>query len=583
MTRRFGKRARIVLIAAGLTASLLGQTPASSQSSLPQAANGLTVPTGFGAGVFAVTPGFLPSSLTFGPDGRLYVATVTQDTDVTFISKGQILAFEDLGGVGGPPQIVAEGFKQLLGITFGPDGTLYATDNDTETFTGQIIALRDTNADGTYDQRRTVLQNIPNGRHQTNGMVFGEDGALYLANGNATDDGIECGPPDGAPCGSQEKKPWTGAILRVDPTWNNVDLQNNVRVDADGEFAADGMDDESVLVSPGYRNIYDVDFWPGDPSMIYTPMNGSDQPASNEPLFRTDVNDTKVVGHDASGAPIMGPVIDDAGFPSCLYGAHSNNFPVPDISEGPLGGHQHPETFEPGPNPNPTTIERFGPCRPDEVMRPIMFFREAHNGTTGMAFERGGEFPHRYDGDLFVGEWGSLWNLNGASPTGHKITHVDIDPETGLPERKREFMTGVLPMDVTFGPDGAMYVADMQGLIYRVVHVLETPDTATVEMVAGQFVPSIVAIPRDTSVLWVNLDTVAHNVRTQARTFGDQVCAPPVTSNPCTEMDSPGDIPPRGSYRYDFGNTESVWKYTSTTNPTDASMQGTIVVGPTDR
>ncbi len=576
MTRRFGRRAQIVLIAASLTASLLGQTPASSQSSLPQAANGLTVPVGFGAGVFAATPGLLPSSLTFGPDGRLYVAVLLG------LGDGRILAFEDLGGVGGPPQIVAEGFGQLLGITFGPDGTLYAADNADNK--GSILALRDTNADGTYDQRRTVLHNIPNGRHQTNGMTFGPDGALYVANGNGTDDGIECGPPDGEPCpaGQVEVKPWTGAILRVDPSWNNVDLRNNVRVDDDAEFAADGMDDESVLVSPGYRNIFDVDFWPGDPSMIYTPMNGSDQPASNEPLFRTDVNDTKVVGHDAIGAPIMGPVIDDAGFPSCLYGGHSNNFPVPDIGEIG-GGHPHPETFEPEDNPNPATIDRFGPCRKSEVLRPIMFFREAHNGTTGLAFERGGEFPQRYDGDLFVGEWGSLWNLNGAVPTGHKITHVDIDPETGLTERKREFMTGVLPMDLTFGPDGAMYVADMQGLIYRVVHVLDTPDTATIEMQAGQFVPSIVAIPRDTSVLWVNLDTVAHNVRTQARTFGEEVCAPPVTSNPCTEMDSPGDIPPRGSYRYDFGNTESVWKYTSTTNPTDGAMQGTIIVGPTDR
>jgi glucose/arabinose dehydrogenase/plastocyanin len=588
VTRRFGTRAKVVLIAAGLTASLLGQTPASSQSSLPQAANGLTVPQGFGAGIFAATPGFLPSSLTFGPDGRLYVATVKQGTG-GFISDGQIVAFEDLGGVGGPPQIVAEGFGQLLGITFGPDGTLYATDNNTTTFTGQIIALRDTSVppDGTYDQRHTVLRNIPNGRHQTNGMAFGPDGALYVANGNATDDGIECGPPDSGPgstpCGSPEKKPWTGAILRVDPTWKNVDLQTGIRVDGDGEFAADGLDDESVLVSPGYRNIYDVDFWPGDPSMIYTPMNGSDSPASNEPLFRTDVDDTRVVRHDDTGAPVLGPVIEDAGFPSCLWGSHPNSFPLPDLSETGGLGHDHPENFEPGPNTNPAVIERFGPCQPDKVMRPIMFFREAHNGTSGMAFERGGEFPQRYDGDLFVAEWGSLWNLNGGVPTGHKITHVDIDPETGLALRKREFMTGVLPMDVTFGPDGGMYVADMQGLIYRVVHVLDTSDTATVEMVAGQFVPSIVAIPRDTSVLWVNLDTVAHNVRTQVRVIGTTACVPPANAGTCSEMDSPGDVPPRGSYRYTFGNTEGVWQYTSDTDVTDATMQGTIVVTPTDQ
>jgi plastocyanin len=152
-------------------------------------------------------------------------------------------------------------------------------------------------------------------------------------------------------------------------------------------------------------------------------------------------------------------------------------------------------------------------------------------------------------------------------------------------------MTGLLPMDVTFGPDGAMYVADMQGLIYRVIHVLDVPDTATIEIVAGQFVPQIVSIPRDTSVLWVNLDTVAHNVTTQAGVIANSVlppevvaCVPEANIGNCSEMDSPGDIPPQGSHRYDFGNTEGVWQYTSTTNfPTDATMQGTIVVGPTDR
>jgi glucose/arabinose dehydrogenase len=568
---------------------VLGQAPARSNTLLPQLLRGITVPLGFGASVFGTTPGFLPSSLTFGPDGRLYVATVTQGPDGQFISKGQILAFEDLGGVGGAPQIVAEGFHQLLGIVFGPDGTLYATDNDTVTFKGSVIALRDGNADGVYEQRRTVLMNIPNGRHQTNGMVFGPDGMMYLANGSATDDGLECGPPDGEPCGSQETKPWTGSIIRVNTAWENVDLQQDIRVDEDHAYAADGMDDESVSVSTGYRNIYDVDFSPADPSMIYTPMNGSDMPASNEPLYRTPVFDRKVVGQDAQGQPIFGPVIDDAGFPSCLYGAHPNNFPFPETNGGL--GHQHPETFEPVDNPNSAVTDRFGRCQKDKVIRPIMFFRSAHNGTTGLAFERGNNFPARYDNDLFVGEWGSIWNLNGAVPTGHKITHIDIGPD-GLPQRKREFMAGAIPMDVTFGPDGAMYVADMQGVIYRVVSVMDTPDTATVEITGeggnAQFVPQIIAVPRGTSVLWVNLDDVAHNIHLQGRVLAeDQAQYQPycVTDvNNCTDsINSPGVIPPRGSFRYDFGDLDGVWEYGSTANPTDAAMQGMVIVAPVDR
>ncbi|MGH2710206.1 MAG: DUF7133 domain-containing protein [Actinomycetota bacterium] len=578
----FARRARIILGVLVLSGSLLGQAPAHSKPLIPQALRGITVPVGFGVNTFAATPGFLPSSLTFGPDGRLYVAAVRQGTG-GFINVGQILAFEDLGGVAGAPQIVAEGFGQVLGVAFGPDGTLYVSDNNTSNFTGQILALRDANSDGLYEQRRTVLQNIPNGRHQTNGMSFGPDGMLYVANGNATDDGLECGPPDGEACPSTEKKPWTGAILRVNAAWNNVDLQADVRVDADQTFAPDGMDDESVLVSPGYRNIFDVDFWPGDPSMIYTPMNGSDMPASNEPLFRTDVDDTRVVGEDAQGNPIWGPIIDDAGFPSCLYSPHANNWPFPS-TENPF--HDHPETFDPDDNPNSAVTDKFGPCDRNRVLRPIMFFNEAHNGTTGLAFERGDNFPDDYDGDLFVGEWGSIWNTNGASPTGHKITHIDIGPD-GLPERKREFMTGAIPMDVTFGPDGALYVADMQGLVYRVANIMEYPDTATVEITAGQFIPQIAVIPKGTSVLWVNLDTSAHNIRQVARVRVDNPDTAPLcvtgVSGTCGEMDSPSNIAPGKSYKYRFGELEGTWMYTSDVQLTDPTMLGTVIVAPVNR
>ena len=579
---RSNKRARIGIIVAFLSLSMLGQVPARSDTLLPQALRGLTVPAGFGVGTFAATPGFTPTSLAFGPDDRLYVTALTANTPGGDLTRSSVLAFEDLGGVAGPPAEVATGLSSALGIAFGPDGTMYVSDNPgvfTGDQSGEVIAFRDANDDGVFEERRVVLHNIPNGRHQTNGMAFGPDGMLYVANGNATDDGIECGPPDGEPCPTEEKKPWTGAILRVDPSWDDVDLQADITVDEDPFFAEDGMDDESVLVSPGYRNIYDVDFWPGDPSMIYTPMNGSDFPASNEPLFRLDVDNTKVVGQDAQGNPIHGPVIEDAGFPSCLYGPHTNTWPIP---EGL--GHPHPETFEPENNPNTAVTDKFGECPRSQVIRPIMFFREAHNGTSGLAFERNSQFPERYDGDLFVAEWGSIWNTNGASPTGHKITHVDIDPETGLPERKREFMTGALPIDVTFGPDGAMYVADMQGLIYRVAHVMDTPDTATVEITAGQFVPQVVAIPRDTSVLWVNLDTVSHNVRQQARVLledrdaHEPVCVTDVIAS-CEAIDSPGDIAPGKSYKYAFGELDGVWEYQSDTN----MAQGVVIVLPVDR
>jgi hypothetical protein len=36
----------------------------------------------------------------------------------------------------------------------------------------------------------------------------------------------------------------------------------------------------------------------------------------------------------------------------------------------------------------------------------------------------------------------------------------------------QDFMTGILPLDLTFGPDGAMWVADTTGLVLRIAGLL---------------------------------------------------------------------------------------------------------------
>lgn len=575
---------RLALAAVLALTSLLavGLAPVRSHSLVPQIGQALVPPVGFGQSLYAeLPPGDLATSLTFGPDGRLYVTAVqgvAAGDGFSALSAGRVYAISTVAGVlGGAPTVVASGFDQALGIVFGPDKTMYVADNANNA--GRIQALRDTNGDGAYEQPRTVLKNVPNGRHQLNGMTFGPDGMLYAANGNATDDGIDCGPEPASPaaCPTSEMKPWTGAILRVDPAWNGVDLQKDVTVDTNGVDDPGILDDEQVLAAQGFRNIYDVDFQPGKPCTLFTPMNGSDSPASNEPLYRTDVCDTQATT-DAAGAPAVGPRIDDAGFPSCLYGAHDNPFPTPNV-----GGHAHPGTLEPEDNLNPAVMAKFGPCQKDTVLKPILFFDSAHNGVSGLAFERGNNFPDRYDGALFVAEWGSMWNLNGAEASGHKITQVDLDKKSGQVTRRRTFMSGGAPMDLTFGPDGAMYVADFHGSIYRVASVQETPDSVTVEIRNGQFVPQVVAITQDMRVNWANLDTVPHNVTAVRAVIPGDPSEEPVLQ-PGDEINSTGDIAPRASHSHQFGAETGVWVYHSTTTSTDdATMQGAVVVTPLER
>jgi glucose/arabinose dehydrogenase len=588
-------RRRHLVLALTLVLSLLTAVPGHTKEFPPQVARGLTVPVGFAARPFThLPPGLLPTSLAWGAataedvaassrtamlhGTNLYITAVSGNA-FSGTDNGFLFAYSDEG----TPTLAAQGLDQPLGVVMGPDQTLYVS--ETENNRGRLTALTDANDDGTFETKRTVLKNIPNGRHQTNGMTFGPDGFIYLANGSATDDGLECGPAltPGAgedDCPAPEMQPWSGSILRVDPAWTDMDLLTGIRQDSDGVRAADGLDDESVLVGRGFRNIYDVDFDPQRANDIWTPMNGSDNPSGSEPLFGFSVNDQRYLGTDASGNDVTGPNIENAGFPSCLYDPHVNTFPVPQL----LGGHEHPGVLEPQDSPNERVIAQFGPCQKGSVLRPKAIFKAGHEGTTGAAFVRGTNFPDRYRGDLFVGEWGSLWNLNGGTVTGHKIIHVELDSERNV-VGQREFMSGILPMDLTFGPDGHMYVADMAGQIYDVQHLGSGVDSATesttVEMRQQEFVAPAVTVIRGQTVRWLNNDTVAHNVRAQrvVKPLVDPQGAEPALQDG-REMDSPTDIPVSGSYSHKF-ETTGVYHYICSLHPT--TMQGTVTVLPAER
>jgi len=614
-----------------VTVSVVALPGAARSKDLPQAARGITVPAGFAAIEYAHVP-IVPTTLTFGPDTAGFLAFGSMRTDaddhgtllyvggvsgnpMTCDGCGQVVAITDERTLVAPGNrlAVADGLDAVLGIAFGPDrapgyessSTLWVVDNLENR--GRVLALHDTNGDGYFETHRVVLHNIPNGRHQTNGLTVGPDGMMYLANGNATDDGLECGPPMGprtpvglpAPiqdgydsalrdrsCPAPEVVPWTGSIIRVDPAWDNVDLLNDVVVDDDRAYAPDGLDDESVLVSRGYRNIFDVDFNPRIPNELWTPMNGPDEPAGSEPIYGLEIDNEQIVAQDPeSGDAIFGPVIEDAGFPSCLYDPHENNFPEPG-----LGGHEHPGDPEPQENLNPGVAEQFGACaervQASSFMRPRFVLKDGHEGTSGLSFERGSNFPARYDNDLFVAEWGSLWNLNGATVTGHKVLALDVAPDGSVTGRPREFMTTPLPMDITFGDNGFLYVADMTGAIYEVQHVSDalTPDVVTIDMTDGQFVPQAITIVRGQTIRWVNSDSVAHNVRAvQAVRLTDPTITSESPIQDGSEINSPGPIPPGGEWSFTFGDRAGVWHYSSTAGAEGNTMRGTIIVLPVER
>ncbi len=102
------------------------------------------------------------------------------------------------------------------------------------------------------------------------------------------------------------------------------------------------------------------------------------------------------------------------------------------------------------------------------------FEMQAHSAPLGMTFYSGQLFPAEYRGDLFIAFHGS-WNRS--TKTGYKVVRVRM--RDGRPTGIEDFAAGWLvgdrvwgrPVDVSVGPDGALYVSDdAAGNIYRIAY-----------------------------------------------------------------------------------------------------------------
>jgi len=317
-------------------------------------------------------------------------------------------------------------------MTWSPEGALVVSEQGSR---GRVTILTDTNGDGVADGRTVFAEGLNN----PHGLAF-HDGYLYIAGttqvlryrwqgGAAAQGGAET-IIDNIPTGGHATRTIVFGqdnklYLAVGSSCNVCKETSPLRA-AIWQYNADGSGGR--LYARGLRNAVGLAWQPGTTN-LYATNNGRDGLGDDIPPETIDL-----VGDG-----------NDFGWPYCHNGR---------IVDSQFGNQ--------------------GNCA--QVTRPAVEM-QAHSAPLGLTFYGGGMFPAGYSGDLFVAFHGS-WNRS--EKTGYKIVRARF--ANGQPTGQVEdFITGWLltsdgsswgrPVDVSVGPDGALYVSDdALGVIYRVTY-----------------------------------------------------------------------------------------------------------------
>ncbi|MCH8025260.1 MAG: PQQ-dependent sugar dehydrogenase [Chloroflexi bacterium] len=202
----------------------------------------------------------LPTALTMGPDGRLYVAelngrilALTLDPATKAITAVETVA-------------TAADLQEVFGIAFDPTDTsspppVYVV-NTVSGFGGPAPAgsypgkITKIHGPG-YATKTDIITGLPvsNSVHQANGIAFAADGTLYIAHGSTTNAGVV------ASTGTQfirPEVPLSGAILIASPSAGGFD--GAITYDPPGTYSSsvDQVSGDVSVFASGLRNPYDL-------------------------------------------------------------------------------------------------------------------------------------------------------------------------------------------------------------------------------------------------------------------------------------------------------------------------------------
>ncbi len=367
-----------------------------------------------------------PTSLTFGPDGRLYVASQSEIFAVTLDpTTHDVLDIEQ----------IATGLAGMLGIAFdhtaSPEAPLklYASRQEEDGVAGYWGRVTTFTAPGWVQE--DIIQNLPSSapllNHMTNGLAFDDDGRLFIAQGSNTDAGLVGGPEEYYP-----ESPLSAAILVADV--NDPAFNGELQYNPPGQpldHNVDLISGDVEVFSPGHRNPFDLVFH------------------SNGHLYATD---NGAIGRggaaDCEGGTVETSVSDELNLVE-----EGNYYGFPNLNRGRFDPRQC--TYHP-----PEESSSNGYTSPIEVL-------PRHCSCDGIAEYQGPALGGDMNGDLIIARF-----------IRDDIARVQLS-EDGRSVLETTTIAGDfdMPLDVTVGPDGTIYVAEFgEGVVSYLAPI---PATAT--------------------------------------------------------------------------------------------------------